>query len=61
MRRIVFLHSLAENDPEVQVRIAAFRQRPGLYGRSGEFGTGPHCRYQQPGHCSTRPCFGILP
>jgi putative tryptophan/tyrosine transport system substrate-binding protein len=26
MRRIVFLHSLAENDPEVQVRIAAFRQ-----------------------------------
>ena len=26
MRRIVFLHSLAEADPEVQVRIAAFRQ-----------------------------------
>jgi putative ABC transport system substrate-binding protein len=26
MRRIVFLHSLAENDPEVQTRIAAFRQ-----------------------------------
>ena len=26
MRRIVFLHLLAENDPEVQVRIAAFRQ-----------------------------------
>src|SRR5262245_56442331 len=26
VRRIVFLHSLAENDPEVQVRIAAFRQ-----------------------------------
>src|SRR5262249_56889611 len=26
MRRIVFLHSLAENDPEVQVRIAAFRK-----------------------------------
>jgi putative ABC transport system substrate-binding protein len=26
MRRIVFLHSLAENDPEVQGRIAAFRQ-----------------------------------
>jgi ABC-type uncharacterized transport system substrate-binding protein len=26
MRRIVFLHSLAENDPEVQARIAAFRQ-----------------------------------
>jgi putative tryptophan/tyrosine transport system substrate-binding protein len=26
VRRIVFLHSLAENDPEVQGRIAAFRQ-----------------------------------
>jgi putative tryptophan/tyrosine transport system substrate-binding protein len=26
VRRIVFLHSLAENDPEVQTRIAAFRQ-----------------------------------
>jgi putative tryptophan/tyrosine transport system substrate-binding protein len=26
MRRIVFLHALAENDPEVQARIAAFRQ-----------------------------------
>ena len=26
LRRIVFFHSLAENDPEVQVRIAAFRQ-----------------------------------
>ena len=26
MRRIVFFHSLAENDPEVRVRIAAFRQ-----------------------------------
>jgi putative ABC transport system substrate-binding protein len=26
MRRIVFLHSLAEDDPEVQARIAAFRQ-----------------------------------
>src|SRR6516162_8053318 len=26
VRRIVFFHSLAENDPEVQVRIAAFRQ-----------------------------------
>jgi putative ABC transport system substrate-binding protein len=26
VRRVVFLHSLAENDPEVQVRIAAFRQ-----------------------------------
>jgi len=26
MRRIAFLHSLAENDPEVQTRIAAFRQ-----------------------------------
>jgi len=26
MRRIVFLHSLAEADPEVQARIAAFRQ-----------------------------------
>ncbi len=25
-RRIVFLHALAENDPEVQARIAAFRQ-----------------------------------
>ena len=24
VRRIVFLHSLAENDPEVQVRIARF-------------------------------------
>jgi ABC-type uncharacterized transport system substrate-binding protein len=27
MRRIVFLHSLAEDDPQVKVRIAAFRQR----------------------------------
>ena len=26
MRRIVFLHALAEDDPEVQARIAAFRQ-----------------------------------
>ena len=26
MRRIIFLHPLAENDPEVRVRIAAFRQ-----------------------------------
>jgi putative ABC transport system substrate-binding protein len=26
VRRIVFLHALAENDPEVQPRIAAFRQ-----------------------------------
>ena len=26
MRRIVFLHSLAEADPEIQARIAAFRQ-----------------------------------
>jgi putative tryptophan/tyrosine transport system substrate-binding protein len=26
MRRIVFLHALAENDPEIQARIAAFRQ-----------------------------------
>src|SRR6516164_4948957 len=26
MRRIVFLHSLAEDDPEVKARIAAFRQ-----------------------------------
>ena len=26
MRRIVFLHSLAENDPEVRIRIAAFLQ-----------------------------------
>jgi putative ABC transport system substrate-binding protein len=26
MRRIVFLHALAEHDPEVQARIAAFRQ-----------------------------------
>src|SRR6516165_3814978 len=26
VRRIVFLHSLAEDDPEVQARIAAFRQ-----------------------------------
>ena len=26
MRRIAFLHSLAENDPEAQARIAAFRQ-----------------------------------
>ena len=26
LRRIVFFHSLAETDPEVQVRIAAFRQ-----------------------------------
>ena len=30
VRRIVFLHSLAEADPEVQARIAAFRQ--GLFG-----------------------------
>ena len=26
MRRIVYMHALAENDPEEQVRIAAFRQ-----------------------------------
>jgi putative tryptophan/tyrosine transport system substrate-binding protein len=26
VRRIVFLHALAENDPEVQTRVAAFRQ-----------------------------------
>ena len=26
MRRIVFLHALAENDPEVQARVVAFRQ-----------------------------------
>ena len=26
IRRVVFLHSSAENDPEVQARIAAFRQ-----------------------------------
>ena len=26
MRRIVFLHALAENDPEAQARVAAFRQ-----------------------------------
>jgi putative ABC transport system substrate-binding protein len=26
LQRVVFLHSLAENDPEVQIRIAAFRQ-----------------------------------
>src|SRR6516165_6981477 len=26
MRRIVFLHALARNDPEAQVRIAAFQQ-----------------------------------
>jgi putative ABC transport system substrate-binding protein len=26
MRRVVFLHSLGENDPEVRIRIAAFRQ-----------------------------------
>jgi putative ABC transport system substrate-binding protein len=26
MRRIVFLHGLAENDPEAQARVAAFRQ-----------------------------------
>src|SRR6516164_5533260 len=26
MQRVVFLHALAENDPEVQARIAAFRQ-----------------------------------
>ena len=26
MRRVVFLHALAENDPEVKARIAAFRQ-----------------------------------
>ena len=32
VRRIVFLHSLAENDPEVQVRIAAFRQGLGTLG-----------------------------
>ncbi|SRR6266571_1886877 len=25
-RRVVFLHSLAENDPEAQARVAAFRQ-----------------------------------
>jgi putative tryptophan/tyrosine transport system substrate-binding protein len=26
IRRVVFLHSLAENDPEVQARIAVFRR-----------------------------------
>jgi putative tryptophan/tyrosine transport system substrate-binding protein len=26
MRRIVFLHGLAENDPEAQARVAAFRE-----------------------------------
>ena len=26
VRRIVFLHALAENDPEVQTRVIAFRQ-----------------------------------
>jgi putative ABC transport system substrate-binding protein len=26
LRRVVFLHSLAENDPEVQIRVAAFRE-----------------------------------
>jgi putative tryptophan/tyrosine transport system substrate-binding protein len=26
MRRIVFLHALAENDPEIQTRVIAFRQ-----------------------------------
>ena len=26
VRRVVFLHALAENDPEVKARIAAFRQ-----------------------------------
>ena len=26
VRRIVFLHGLAENDPEAQARVAAFRQ-----------------------------------
>jgi hypothetical protein len=26
VRRVVFLHALAEHDPEVQARIAAFRQ-----------------------------------
>ncbi len=40
MRRIVFLHSLAENDPEVQTRIAAFRQ-------------GLHCRQQHASPCGT--------
>jgi putative ABC transport system substrate-binding protein len=28
MRRIVYMHALAENDPEEQLRIAAFRLRP---------------------------------
>src|SRR5712692_8073161 len=26
VRRIVFLHALAENDPEIQARVTAFRQ-----------------------------------
>ena len=26
LQRVVFLHSLAENDPEVQIRVAAFRE-----------------------------------
>ena len=26
MRRVLFLHALAEHDPQVQARIAAFRQ-----------------------------------
>ena len=26
MRRVVFLHALAGNDPEVRTRVAAFRQ-----------------------------------
>jgi putative ABC transport system substrate-binding protein len=32
MRRIVFLHALAEQDPEVQARIAAFRQGLEMFG-----------------------------
>jgi putative tryptophan/tyrosine transport system substrate-binding protein len=32
MRRIVFLHALAEHDPEVQARIAAFRQGLEMFG-----------------------------
>jgi putative ABC transport system substrate-binding protein len=30
MRRIVFFHALAENNPEIQARIAAFRKGLGV-------------------------------
>src|SRR5262249_32307453 len=46
-----------DGEPQRSNRASVFprgpRPNPGLYGGSGEFVTGPHCRYQQPGHRST--------